>query len=347
LLLVGSLPADSTDQAFRVGAELFGDLVFALPDGETGPRSMWVAYEGLRMVAEHPDFEAEEQAGPRPALPAHAYGLPGYRPRPGITEVRWDSWPRIDDAIASYREFSKLRDEGVIPTGLRFQVGLPFPASSLQGVLKGSSADEWQLAERGWLDLAARELDRLTAEIPPADLAIQWDLAWEVLDLEGVLAWTPDGAWERFARPVERLTPRIPEDVLVGYHLCYGTYPAWPMFEARDLSLLVRMANYAAGYSGRQVDWFHFPGPRDLRSEDDRYYRPLAGLNVGEARVYLGLVLPADGIDGARRRHVTASKYLADFGVANYCGFGRLRGVDSMETMREHQRTARALHRAS
>jgi hypothetical protein len=38
LLLVGSLPAQSTDAALRTGAELFGDLVFALPDGETGPR---------------------------------------------------------------------------------------------------------------------------------------------------------------------------------------------------------------------------------------------------------------------------------------------------------------------
>ena len=35
LLLVGSLPADSTDTALRAGSELFGDMVFALPDGET------------------------------------------------------------------------------------------------------------------------------------------------------------------------------------------------------------------------------------------------------------------------------------------------------------------------
>ena len=37
LLLLGSLPADSTEDALRAGGELFGDLVFALPDGETGP----------------------------------------------------------------------------------------------------------------------------------------------------------------------------------------------------------------------------------------------------------------------------------------------------------------------
>jgi len=33
LLLVGSLPAASTDAALRAASEFFGDLVFALPDG--------------------------------------------------------------------------------------------------------------------------------------------------------------------------------------------------------------------------------------------------------------------------------------------------------------------------
>ena len=72
-----------------------------------------------------------------------------------------------------------------------------------------------------------------------------------------MLAWMPEGAWERFAGPVTRLTRLIPEDVLVGYHLCYGTFPEWPMYEARDMGLLVRMANFAVANSGRTVDWLH------------------------------------------------------------------------------------------
>jgi hypothetical protein len=31
----------------------------------------------------------------------------------------------------------------------------------------------------------------------------------------------------------------IPAEVLLGYHLRYGTFPEWPMYEARDLGLLV------------------------------------------------------------------------------------------------------------
>jgi hypothetical protein len=112
------------------------------------------------------------------------------------------------------------------------------------------------------------------------------------------------------------------------------------MFEARDIGLLVLMANYAVASSGRTVDYLHLAGPRYLRSEDDRFFRPLAGLRPGDARVYLGIVLPVDGIPGLKRRQATAGRYLPDFGVSMYCGFGRQPGSDGMETMRDHRRAA-------
>jgi hypothetical protein len=115
------------------------------------------------------------------------------------------------------------------------------------------------------------------------------------------------------------------------------------MYEAQDFGVLVRMANHAVANSGRPVDWLHMAGPRYLRSEDDRFFRPLTDLDAGDARVFLGIVLPLDGIPGLRRRHATASKYLDDFGVAMYCGFGRQPGADGQETMRDHRDTVRAV----
>jgi hypothetical protein len=342
LLLVGSLPAESTEAALRAAAELFGDLVFALPDGETGPRAGWVSYERERLVRPNPDVETVRETLSPTGLPRHAYETPVFRIRTGVRELRWDApWPRIDDAIASYQVFRRLREDGVIPAGLRFQVGLPFPESALNG-FKADFAADYPVAERGFEELVARELRRLTAAVPPADLAVQWDVCYEVLDIEGVLAWTAPGAWERFTGPVGRLTRLIPEEVLVGYHLCYGTFPEWPMYEARDMGQLVRMANYAVANSGRTVDWLHLAGPRYLRSEDGRFFQPLAELQPGDARVFLGILLPVDGVAGMQRRKATASRYLAEFGVAMYCGFGRQPGQSGMETMREHQRAALA-----
>jgi len=341
LLLVGSLPADSTETALRAAGELFGDLVFALPDGETGPRAGWVSYERERLVRPNPGVVTVQETASPTGLPRHAYETPVFGIREGVTELHWDTWPRIDDAIDSYQVFTKLRANGAIPAGLRFQIGLPFPSSALNG-FKADFASDHPVANQAFEDLVARELTRLTAAIPPQDLAIQWDVCYEVLDLEQVLAWTAPGAWERFTDPVTRLTRLIPEDVLVGYHLCYGTFPEWPMYEARDMAPLVRMANYAVQNSGRTVDWLHLAGPRYLRSEDDRFFQPLDDLEPGDARVYLGIVLPVDGVPGLRRRKATADRHLADYGVAMYCGFGRQPGKDGMQTMRDHREAALA-----
>jgi hypothetical protein len=345
LLLVGSLPAESSEAAMRSAAELYGDLVFAVPDGETGMRALWVGYDVLTMVLPNPGIESAmpQEAPPPPAIPRHLYEMPTLTLRDRGAGLRFDSWPRIDEAIASYQTFRRLREQGVIPAGLRFQVGLPFPFSLLSN-FRGT-AGEYAVAERACEDLVSRELPRLMSQVPPEDLAIQWDVCYEVLDNEGVLPWTADGAWERFTGPVARIANLVPEEVLAGYHLCYGTYPDWPMYEARDLSLLVRMANHAVASSGRTVDWVHLAGPRYLRSEEDRFFRPLADLDVGDTRVFLGIVLPIDGVAGLRRRQATASKHLARFGVAMYCGFGRQPGHDGAQTMREHASVVRAAHR--
>jgi hypothetical protein len=344
LLLVGSLPAESTETALRSAAELYGDLVFALPDGETGMRAMWVGYDLITLLLPHPGVEAitPEEAPPPPAPPTHLYQAPHLRIRDKSAALRFDSWPRIDDAIASYQQFRALREEGVIRAGLRFQVGLPYPFSVLYSFNQDFAAD-YPVVASAYEDLVSRELQRLVGQIPPEDLAIQWDVCLELLDLEAVLPWTPqDGAWERFAGPVARLARLIPEQSLVGYHLCYGTYPEWPMYEARDMSLLVRMANHAVAHSGRTVDWVHLAGPRYLRSEEDRFFRPLADLDIGDTRVFLGIVLPIDGVAGLLRRQATASNYLDEFGVAMYCGFGRQPGQDGAQTMREHASVVRA-----
>ena len=75
---------------------------------------------------------------------------------------------------------------------LRFQVGLPFPSSAMNA-FKADFAADYPKAEAGYEDLVARELPRLFDAIPPEDLAIQWDCAYETQDIEGVLAWTERG----------------------------------------------------------------------------------------------------------------------------------------------------------
>jgi hypothetical protein len=93
------------------------------------------------------------------------------------------------------------------------------------------------------------------------------------------------------------------------------------------------------------MDWVHMAGPRLLRSEDERFFRPLADLAIGDARVFLGIVLPVDGELGLRRREATAREFLPTFGVALYCGFRVARGSTPAEAIQEHDDTVRAVRR--
>ncbi len=139
LLLVGSLPAQSTDAALRAGAELFGDLVFALPDGETGPRAAWVSYEREQLARPNPDVVVVAETESPTGRPRHAYETPVFGIRSGVTELQFDAWPRIDDAIASYREFAQLKADGVIPAppALPGRAAVPVQrAQRLQGRLR-------------------------------------------------------------------------------------------------------------------------------------------------------------------------------------------------------------------
>lgn len=342
-MLVGSLPADTTEEALNAGAELFGDMVFALPDGETGARAIWVGYEVETLLLTHPDLIVDDSKLPPDGRPKHLHETTVVTIPEGQTELRFATWPRIDDAIESYQRFRELRDAGRIPEGVRFQVGLPFPLDSVCTFLPNFTHD-FPIAQEGFEELAKRELQRLLSVIPAEDLALQWDVCYEVLDNEGVLGWTDnDGAWERFAGPARRLSRDLPDEVLLGYHFCYGTFPQWPMFEARDMDLLVRMSNYAVKETGRRVDWLHLAGPKWLRSEDERFYKPLANLEPGDARVFLGIVLPIDGERGLRDRYRMAKRYIDDFGVAMYCGFGRQPGDDPAKSMQEHREVVRAV----
>ena len=94
LLLVGSLPAESAESALRAAAAFYDGLVFALPDGETGPRSAWVGYERERLVRPNPDVVVVQETESPTGIPRHAYESPVFGIRPGVTELHWDSRPQ-------------------------------------------------------------------------------------------------------------------------------------------------------------------------------------------------------------------------------------------------------------
>ena len=168
-------------------------------------------------------------------------------------------------------------------------------------------------------------------KIPNNDLAIQWDCATEVQDVYGAIPGFPaEGAIERNLDQFRKLSLLIPDATLLGYHFCFGTLGGWPRFAPIDLSATVALANAVIEYSGRRVDWIHIPV---LDGADDAFLAPLKDLRPREARVYLGVI---HHMGGFKERIAAARKFLPDFGLAAYCGFGRIAPGEMPVVLNEH-----------
>ena len=195
VLLVGSLPYETAEDAFRAAGSALDGHVGWLPDGEPGPRQMWVGMLLALVFSQHPDIE-ETKAPPAHAIPetsrrtaasAQSQG-PGeelegmwlFRVKPG-RNIRFDDLKYGSFAMESYGVFRRLRDEGAIPPGVRFQMSLPSPHSSIDGCFE--DPDQWPDLYAAYIQGIRGEIRKALETIPADDLVIQWDVALEFLDL--------------------------------------------------------------------------------------------------------------------------------------------------------------------
>jgi hypothetical protein len=203
-------------------------------------RSNWIGWQ-IMFLGHSPQLEVIQ---PDPSAEAYTQ-LPYARLRPGVSadDITFDGLGYADAAIASYAVFARLQQEGVIPAGTRFQVCLPTPLATITLFL---SPDEQATAEPAYERALLGELDRITAAIPHDALAIQWDVAVEFGIWEGVmpsyLAASADLKRELLDRLI-RLGNRVPADVQMDYHLCYGDAGHHHFVQPKDTSKLVETAN--------------------------------------------------------------------------------------------------------
>jgi len=226
-------------------------------------------------------------------------------------------------------------EKGELPKHLRFQVSLASVVSALPPRIFPDQADVAKVRP-GFTDALAAEVDTIVKHTPNDDLAIQWDCATEVQDAYGAVRGYPkEGAIERNVAQFRTLSPRVPERVQLGYHFCFGTLGGWPRFAPSDLSATVELANATIEASGRRVDWIHIPVLPDV---GEAFFAPLKNLKPRGARVYLGVV---HHMDGFKDRIAMARKFLPEFGVAGYCGFGRVPPADIPGVLNEHIEAAK------
>jgi hypothetical protein len=319
--LVGSVPLADAETVFRTVAAALGPHLRRLPDGETGERRRWIYFQRL-MLEKHPAMEIDPTV---PLFALHQWDgkllreTPLLRFRAGIDPdgVEFETG-YAPAARASHEVFRGLQAAGVIPAGVRFQVCLPTPmASAYMYVSPRARATYIATYERA----LRRALADILASIPPAQLAIQWDVCQEVLIYESFFAARPEDYKRQILAELSRLGDAVPPAIEMGYHLCYGSPADQHLVMPRDMAVMVEIANGVRQALARRIDFLHMPVPRDRT--DAAYFRPLAQLaGSADSTLYLGLI-HHDDRDGDLARIRAARAFVDAFGVASECGWGR------------------------
>ena len=338
--LVGSINLDTADETMRLAAAELGGHVKRIPDGEVGERFHWIAFQAQRLAA----TDGIHHVGDEPRI------IRGVDFRPvaldeGVRAETLDLQPLgyAEAALESYAVFETLQRDGVIAPGTRFQVSLPTPLGVVGSFVVQPNRAEFEPVYEAAL---ARELAAILDAIPADRLAIQWDAALEFAHLEGAgygapsETWYDEDAWQATTDRLARQISRVPENVEVGVHLCYGDVGEKHFVEPKDAANLIRFANLVAAKATRRLSWVHLPVPIDR--DDAAYFAPLAGLELPhETELYLGLVHREDGVEGAKRRAKAAEAALErPWGIATECGFGRAPEGTTAELFATHRGVA-------
>jgi hypothetical protein len=316
--LVGSVNLPDAETVLRTVSAHLGDRLRRIPDGEVGERFYWVQFQTSRL---------DTMAGLSriPVEPFYLRDVFDGRPfhlDEGVTadDLVFPDLGYAEAALESYATFRRLRDEGVIAPGMRFQVSLPTPAGVVGPFIV---ADDRAAFEPAYERALFGELQRILDGIPHQDLAIQWDTAVEFALLEGRMpSWFGDDVLAGVIERALRQAHAVPEDVQLGYHLCYGDVEEQHFVQPTDAGRLADVLRGILSSARRPVTWVHLPVP--IERDDAGYFAPLKDVAIPDStELYLGLIHHEDGVEGARRRARAAATAVEAFGVGTECGFGR------------------------
>jgi hypothetical protein len=324
VMFVGSVPLANSAAVFKEVGSRCQNCAPRIPDGETGERLGWVGfqYRRLRQVDGLEEFVAyTTQGAVQQEIPRFKFAAGRDKSNVDVGHLGYDQY-----AAQSYEAFKRARASGDVAEGVRFQVSLPTPYPLSLAVEAGID-EVMPLFEAALVE----DIKGLLSKIPAEDLAIQWDIAAEVVELEARkqrddevrIPRNPSFTLDAAVDAIERASKVIPPEVELGVHLCFGDDGGTHMLQPVDISTPVAVANVLAERLSRPLTYVHMPVP--IARDDEEYFAPLEALKLKPGtKLFLGLVHPKDGVAGAARRIEAAKRFAPDFGVATECGLGRL-----------------------
>jgi hypothetical protein len=323
----GSVNLADTESVMREIASRVGSGFRRVPDGETGDRGNWIFFQ-MQKFMQSPMLIL---AGPADAADGDYEQLPRLRLADGLdpADMTWPDLGYADAYLTSYQTFTALREQGVIPGDVRFQVQYPTPFASIAAYIvpgeQEALLDSYEAA-------MFADLGRLLAAIPHDQVAVQWDVAVEFGILEESFGPNLASSVDAIVARLVRCVDTVPADVPAGLHLCYGDYGHEHFKQPESLALQVRVLNAVSAAAARPVSFVSFTVPQYQR--DESYFAPLAELTADpgtELNFALVPYHPADQAPGTTSdqiRLIDAGLAASpggrrDWGVCTECGMGR------------------------
>jgi hypothetical protein len=319
-LLVGSIPAADAKEAVTLALAELGPLLVSVPDGETGPRSQWVAMiiNGLRT---------------NPALILKKDGRwSNYQDRPTYSVRRG---ARLESDSIELGYLNAFHESRSVVDALSVEYGVA-PVTHQVGVASGfdlalfAFGPVGALRHRAAFNAAGARDIKAIADEAVRDVVFQIELPAETV----AVARSPRllrAAISRWLAGVSvELARSAPTDTRFGIHLCFGDLGNRALVtSARDCSAVVALTNaiVARWPESAELAYVHLPlaAGNEPPSTDAAFYAPLGKLELPQAtRLIAGFVhekLSEKQLLDILRAVEAAAGRTVD--VAAPCGLGR------------------------
>jgi hypothetical protein len=345
----GSVNLPDAETVMREISSRIPTGVRRMTDGETGERGYWIHFQIQKFLA-MPEFESVSVGRAYDTEDADVPEMPRLRLADGVSPeaVNWPNLGYADAYSESFELFRTLQEDGTIPAGVRLQMQYPTPIASMAGTI---TPEDMPGVAAGYEAALFADLDRAVASLPHDRCAVQWDVAVEFGMLEG--GFGPQFPLEDVTPGLIRCVDRVPEDVPVGLHLCYGDYGHQHFKQPESLAMQVRVVNAVVSGARRPVNWFSVTVPQSRSDED--YFAPLGDLRVGrETELYFALVPyhPAEQAEGTTAEQVRqidaalaeSPSGTRDWGICTECGMGRAAADDVPKLLDLHREIIETQH---
>jgi hypothetical protein len=303
-----------------------------MTDGETGDRNYWISFQ-TRKFEQMPEFEtvavgkAYETAPDAPDMPQLRLAKDA-----SAEMINWPNLGYADEYTESFATFERMQNEGTIAADVRFQLQYPTPLASVAGTFL---PDDLPTVAPSYEQALFADLDTALERLPHDRVAVQWDVAVEFGALEGAMG--PKTPIDQIAPGLVRCLERVPSDVPVGMHLCYGDYGHQHFKQPESLKMQVDLINAVSSGAGRPVNFVSFTVPQ--ARNDAAYFEPLAGLLTGpDTELDFALVPyhPGDQAPGTTAEQIelidaallNSAGGTRHWGICTECGMGRVDTAD-------------------